>query len=234
MKNKNEEKSIEDYMKSVWSTIDSMSKETKKMKKEFEEQRKKRESDLDKYFKRREQKLEAELKKRQKTLDAELKRREIEDEKTKAELNAEIRRFNESMGYYDNTIGVIAEEYFFNSFKAGKTNFFGEHFDEIEKNVKGIKKDFKDEYDILLINGSTIGIIEVKTKAHENDIPKILNKAVTFRANFPEYINHKVYIALASLAFYPDLEHVCNKNGVAIIKQVGDNLVIFDEKLKYY
>jgi hypothetical protein len=133
-----------------------------------------------------------------------------------------------------NNQSSFAEEYFYNSFENGKQNFFGEKFDEIEKNVKGIKKDFKDEYDILLINGKSVGIIEVKYKAHENNIPSILKKAETFRVNFPEYKNHQVYLGLASMAFYPELEQECTKQGIAIIKQVGDTVVINDAHLKRF
>ena len=116
----------------------------------------------------------------------------------------------------------------------GKQNFFGEKFDEIEKNVKGIKKGFKDEYDILLINGKTIGIVEVKFKAHENDVPKVLRKAETFRINFPEYANHQVYLGLATMVFYPELEQECINQGIAVIKQVGDTVVINDAHLKVF
>ena len=176
----------------------------------------------------------AEAKERQDQWDAELKKRDAEAKKRKAEFDEEIRKINESMGHYSNNIGVIAEQYFFNSFKKGKTNFFGEKFDDIEKNVRGIKKDFKDEYDILLINGRTIGIVEVKTKAHENDIPKILKKAKTFRANFPEYENHKVYLGLATMSFYPELEDLCAQHGLAIIQNVGETLIFNYEHLKEY
>ena len=122
----------------------------------------------------------------------------------------------------------------FNSFEKGKTDFFGEKFDEIEKNFKGYKKGFRDEYDIVLINGQSIGIVEVKYKADIDVIPQVLKKANTFRLNFSDYANHKIYLALASLSFNKELENVCKENGIAIVKQVGDTVVIYDEHLKVY
>ena len=86
----------------------------------------------------------------------------------------------------------------------------------------------------MLINGKYIGIIEVKFKAHENDLPKVLKKAETFRENFPKYQNHKIYLGLATMAFYTKLEEECIKQGIAIIKQVGDTVVINDEHLKVF
>ena len=151
-----------------------------------------------------------------------------------AEYNRRMKRLDRDMGSFTNNIGAFAEEYFFNSFENGKQNFFGEKFNDIEKNVKGFEKGYKDEYDILLINGKSIGIVEVKFKAHKNDIPDIIKKAKTFRANFPNYVHHQVYLGLATMAFYPDLEQACIKKGIAVIKQVGDTVVINDAHLKVY
>ena len=153
-------------------------------------------------------------------------------EETDRQMKATDKKINKIIGDWGNNFGDIAEEYFFNSFERGKQNFFGEHFDKIVPNAKGIN--FEDEYDILLINGKAIGIIEVKFKANINDMPKILKKAETFRINFPEYKNHKIYIGLATLAFYQELEKECIENGIAIIKQVGDTIVINDEHLKAF
>jgi len=142
------------------------------------------------------------------------------------------KKISKILGEWSNNFGQITEEYFFNSFEKGQKNFFGERFDDIKKNLKGAETD--DEYDILLINGESLGIIEVKFKAHKNDIEVVLKKAETFRINFPKYSNHKIYLGLASMSFYPELELACKENGIAVIKQVGDTVVIIDEGLKAY
>jgi hypothetical protein len=144
----------------------------------------------------------------------------------------QVEKVTGTLGSWANYQGSFAEEYFFNSFERGKQNFFGEKFDRVTKNLKGTETD--DEYDLLLINGKSIGIVEVKYKAHETDIPKVLRKAETFRVNFPKYDQHQVYIGLASLAFYPELEKKCINQGIAIIKQVGDSVVINDKHLKVF
>jgi len=166
--------------------------------------------------------------------DRELKESRAEFDRRSADFDRRMKKLEELTGSYANNNGAFAEEYFFNSFEKGQQNFFGEKFDDIDKKVKGIKKGFKDEYDILLINGQSIGIVEIKYKAHENDVPKVLNKAHTFKVNFPEYENHKVFLGLASMAFYPKLEEECKANGIAIVKQIGENVVIYDEHLKAF
>ena len=148
------------------------------------------------------------------------------------ETDRKIDKMRETLGSWAKNQGDFAEEYFFNAFERGKTIFFGEKFDWIRKNKGGLEVD--DEYDIVLVNGQSVGIVETKYKAHKNDLPKILNKAATFRINFPNYVNHKIYLGLASMSFYPELEQECNEQGIAVIKQVGETVVINDEHIKAY
>ena len=161
-----------------------------------------------------------------------------ETDRQMKEFNADYHRRMKSMehilGAWSNHQGSFAEAHFFDSFEAGKRNFFGERFDEILRNVKGINKGFFDEYDILLINGKSVAIVEVKYKAHQNDIPQVIRKAETFRVNFPEYTRHRVYLGLATLAFYPELEQECINQGIAVVKQVGNTVVINEANLKVF
>ena len=149
-----------------------------------------------------------------------------------AKTDQQIEKVSKQMGGMSTNNGLIAEEYFFNSFEQGQRDFFGERFDEIKKNLKGIETD--DEYDIVMLNGHSTAIVEVKLKAHENDLTKILTKADSFRRNFPKSKKQKIYIGLASMAFYKELEDECKKLGIAIIKQKGDKIVIIDDNLKAF
>ena len=146
----------------------------------------------------------------------------------------QMKDLQQTVGGWSNSHGSFAEEYFYSSFENGKQNFFGEKFDEIEKNVKGIEKGFKDEYDILLINGKSLGIVEVKFKVREKDIPKVVRKAETIRINFPKFNNHQVYLGLATMVFDPEIEQECIHQGIAVIKQVGDSVVVNDAHLKVF
>jgi len=152
--------------------------------------------------------------------------------KSRADFDRRMKKLSEQVGGVANNQGAFAEEYFFNSFERGQTNFFNEKFDKIKQNMKGDETD--DEFDIVMLNGQTLGIVEVKFKAHQKDIPKVIKKAETFRENFPKYKNHKIYLGLASMAFYPKLEHECLDKGIAIVKQVGDTVVVNDAHLRAY
>ena len=145
-----------------------------------------------------------------------------------------MKKFEEITGGMSNSQGMFAEEYFFNSFENGEQDFFGEKFDSIERNVKRLKPVIKDEYDIVMLNCSSVAIVETKFRAHENDLPKIIQKAETFKINFPEFSNHRIYLGLASMSFYTELENECIGAGIAIIKQVGEKIIINDKHLKVF
>jgi len=150
------------------------------------------------------------------------------------ETDRQMKELQKTVGGVTNNQGSFAEEYFFNSFENGKKNFFGEKFDEVVKNLSSFWQGLKDEYDIVLYNHASVAIIEVKYKAHLNDIPTVLKKAETFRILFPHYKDFKIYLGLASMSFYPELEQECTEQGIAVIKQVGDTVVINDTKLKVF
>ena len=167
-----------------------------------------------------------------------LKEEAVEFDRKRKEENAayekRMKRMDEEMGRWSNNQGCFAEEYFYNSFDYGRQNFFGEEFDVIKKNLNVFTPKLEDEYDIVLYNDDAIAIVEVKFKAHVNDIDTVLKKAETFKILYPYYKDYKIYLGLASLSFYPELEQECISEGIAIIKQVGDSVVINDEHLKVF
>ena len=163
-----------------------------------------------------------------------LDRMNAEAEKRNAEAEKRMKKLEKLVGSISYNNGSFAEEYFFNAFENGEQNFFGEKFDDIEKNLKHKTKKVKYEYDIVLYNSVSVAIIEVKYKAHENDIPHVINQAKTFRETYPDYRDYKIYLGLASMSFYPELEQECSRNGIAIIKQVGETVVINDTNLKVF
>ena len=220
--------------------IDKINAEAAERKVEYEKQAAERKAEIDKIMaetekiKAKTERIKTETAEKEEEYKKQEAERKAEAERDFIEIREAIKKNSKLLGNISENNGMIAEEYFFNSFERGQTNFFGETFDDIEKNAKGWKKGFKDEYDILMTNGSAVGIIEVKHKAHKNDLPDVFKKAETFRGNFPEYQNHRIYLGLASMAFYPELEKACKESGIAIIKQKGENIVINDKHLKVY
>ena len=190
--------------------------------------------ETDKQLKESSVKFDRELKESSDKFEREMKEYRANFEREKKEYDRRMKKMDDQLGAWANNHGAFAEEYFFNSFDSGRQNFFGEQFDRIEKNPKPLDYIIKDDYDIVMINGKSVAIIEVKFKAHENDIPKVIHKAKTFRVNYPRYAHHKIYLGLASMAFYPDVEQECINQGIALVKQVGDTVVIHDRHLRVF
>ena len=131
--------------------------------------------------------------------------------------------------------GEMAESYFVNSFTKSM-QFAGQKYDEISPNLsKKIKRlNLQGEYDLVLYNCSSVVIIEIKYKANTNDIEGLLKKAPIFKQLYPQYANFDMYLGLASLHFNKNVENESIQQGVAVIKQVGENVVIYDKNLKVF
>ena len=154
---------------------------------------------------------------------------------SQAETDKIVKQNAKQLGGIGNNLGAETTEFFYNSFKYGNKEIFGEKFDDVftEEKRKTIKG-YEDEYDILLFNGQAVCIIEVKTKADTSDVLDMGRKKITFRKNFPEHNAKRLYLAMASKKFHPLTEKACKENGIAMIKQVGNTVAIYDENLKTF
>ena len=201
---------------------------------EFEKKIKKSRRDFDKQLKASREDFDKQLKASREDFEKKFKESREDYDRRSADLNKQLKELSEQVGGWGNSHGLFAEEYFINSFKNGAQTFFGEQFDDYENNLKGIEPGFKDEYDFVFFNCQSIGIVEVKFKARDKDVDKVIKKAKTFRINYPKYHNHRFYLGLAALTFEDHVEQNCIDQGIALIKQVGDTVVINDEHLKVY
>ena len=196
-------------------------REMKKTREDLEQERKKSNEDFERERKKVDEKFEQERKK----ANEDFYRRS-------ADFDRRMKKLSEQIGGLSNNHGSFAEEYFFNSFENGKKTFFGEKFDLCKKNVPGFS--YEDEYDIVLLNGQSVGIVEIKYKAHDKDIANVIRKVNSFKINYPGYSNHRFYLGLASLIFAGEVEGACINSGIAVIKQVGETVVINDGHLKVF
>jgi len=229
---------IENTQPETFESIRATLREVAQLQKEscadFDRERKKSRADFDKEMKESRIKFDKEMKESRADFDRRMKEYEEKREKSNAEFDERMKKIQKTVGGMANSQGEFAEEYFFNSLDKGKQNFFGEKFDKIKKKLTNFWQGIEAEYDIVLFNHASVALIEVKYKAHIDDIPDVLKKAKTFRILFPHYKDFKIYLGVASMSFYPELEQECIKQGIAIIKQVGDTVVINDEYLKVF
>ena len=103
-------------------------------------------------------------------------RTDAQQARTDAQLvrtDAKLDRLAEMYGGVGNNQGKVAEEFYYNSLKHNPV-LNGIHFDLIEKNVTRHVANVEEEYDLLLINGEDIFIVEVKYRVHPNDIERLV------------------------------------------------------------
>jgi len=159
-----------------------------------------------------------------------------EESKRETEEIKRIQKENSRMiGGMSNSNGEVAESYFINSFEK-KPYFAGQDYEHFSSNLRKKSKrlNLQGEYDLVMYNCTSIAIIEIKYKAEADDVAPLLRKAQTFKQLFPEYTNYDLYLGLAGLHVDANAEKEAKEQGIAIIKQVGDAMVIYDADLRVF
>jgi hypothetical protein len=134
----------------------------------------------------------------------------------------------------DDNIGHHAEQFFQDVLKETLT-FGGEKYDEMYPNAGYKLGNDGVEFDILLVNGKNVALIEVKNRIHPNFVEKLaVEKTAKFRKFFPLYKNHQVYLGIAGFSFSKSVQEKAKKYGVGIIRQIGKTIEIEADHLKAY
>ena len=142
-----------------------------------------------------------------------------------------IENTNKQIGGISKSNGEFCEEYFINSFKENPT-FMGEKYDRVVDYLKPEPVVINDEYDLVLRNGSTVVLIEMKYKANIDDVGRMFSKLHSYRANYPMFKDYKVYLALASFRFPAKVRKRADEKGIVLIEQRGDKIEVISEKVK--
>lgn len=177
------------------------------------------------------------LQKSQAKTDAQLAKTDAQLAKTDAQLaktDAQLARTEKQLSNIGINLGHTAEEFFFYALKDNKK--LGKvQFDDIEHNVKAKNRKIEDEFDIVLYNGDSIGLVEVKHKVHPNDIEKLKTKKIeNFKLLFPYYANCKFYLGIGGVSFPEETARLALKNGIAVLRQKGALFEMDDASLLVY
>lgn len=139
--------------------------------------------------------------------------------RTLAELDAYVEKAMERMGGIGNNLGDVAEEYFYSSLRR-RRSLNGIKYDGVARNLTGFVDD--KEWDLVLKNGDSVAVLEVKHKPHPNDIINFATKKLPyFRQSLPEFANYKVYGGIAGMAFPASLKQQVEDLGLIALTQDG-------------
>ena len=157
---------------------------------------------------------------------------QIKTEQSIAKLEKAFDKSNKKWEGFMGNSAQITEEYFYRSLDKNKT--LGKlKFDEINRNIK--KTDESVEFDIILINGNSIGIIEVKNKAHPKDIRPLIEKKIKhFKLDYPEYEEYKYYFGIATVITNKTMIKEAKNEGIFLLTQNGEHLEIVNEEVNTF
>jgi hypothetical protein len=143
----------------------------------------------------------------------------IASTKTDEKLN----RLSELYGGVSSNQGSAAEEFFFNSLTANP-EVGGIKFDRVTPNVMPATKTKQGEFDIVMVNGNSVAVIEVKYKVHPSDIEKATKNLKRYREFYPEHKNYKLYGGIAGFSIPADAVKAAKEQGLFVLKRVGEVL----------
>jgi ribosomal protein L31 len=166
--------------------------------------------------------------------EQEAKQRSLEADRRLEKLEKKFDRLGIQVGGIDDNQGHHAEQFFQDVFR--KKLEFGEvKYDEMVPNLAYKGKKDEIEFDIALVNGESVALIEVKNRIHP-DFVKILaeERVEKFREFFHEFDNYDVYLGIAGFSFSDEVLDRASSYGIGIIKQVGEGVEIKANNLKAY
>jgi hypothetical protein len=165
--------------------------------------------------------------------NAEADKRNAEAAKRNAEADKRLKKLEKDIFGIGRNNGYYAEEFFQHVFSK-KREFAGIKFDGMIPNLKYEGKE-SCEFDIVLVNGDCIAIIEAKYRVNPDFVEELVTKKLAqFRKYFPTYKNHAVYFGIAGLSFNKEVIKSAKERGVAIVRQDGQRVVVDSLPTKTY
>jgi hypothetical protein len=150
------------------------------------------------------------------------------------ELRESLKEIGVQIGGISSNIGHHAEQFFQDVFKK-RLEFGRVKYDEMIPNLTYKDKGVEIEFDVVLLNGNSIALIEVKNRIHPSFVKSLAEERIEkFREFFPRYSNYRAYLGIAGFSFSDEVLDQASRYGVGIIKQVGEGVEIEANNLKAY
>jgi hypothetical protein len=144
-------------------------------------------------------------------------------EKAQEKTDKQIQALSRNIDGVNKSIGLEAEEFFYSSLKKnpsiGNINFDYVYQNDI-RNLKGETQ----EIDILLENGSSIGIVEVKNRVSQKSIDQLDKIMDRFDYFHPLHKDYKIIGAIAGKIFPKHLQEQTLSKGYSVIMQQGEHI----------
>jgi hypothetical protein len=136
-------------------------------------------------------------------------------------LMATVASVGKQLGGMGRSQGAVAEEFFYNSLRANPV-LEGVTYQRVMPHVQISVKKKQAEFDIVMLNGKSVAVIEVKYKVHENDIAQVEKSLKAYRAFYPEHKNFDLYGGIAGFNITPEVAQAAKAKGLFVLKRKGD------------
>ena len=222
-------------------TIEEIQKSILLLQEQTEAIKKKGEEELNALKKKREEELntlkkegEARHQKHLDEMDAIKKETEAIKKETEAIKKAHetsSKKLESTMNNLGFNIGMGVEEMFLNGLKDNPT-LNGIHFENVIDNVKIINDKGNDstEIDILMLNGTSVGLIETKHRFNKEDLQKFIEKQFPM---FKKYggiaLRENIYLYIAGLSFDKEVILDAKKAGVGVLHLKNEIILVEGE-----
>jgi hypothetical protein len=148
-------------------------------------------------------------------------------------LDAKLDRLAAMYGGVADNQGSAAEEFFFNSLSESK-QIGAIHFDEVLPKVYGGKIGAQQEYDLVLLNGDSAAIVEVKYKVHPSSLEQVEKQLALFKLHFPEYSRMSLYGGVAGFSVPDDVVDEAHKRGMFVLKRQGETFAVDAQQMRAF
>jgi hypothetical protein len=148
---------------------------------------------------------------------------------------ASIKAVHQEMGGISNSQGEVAEAYFFNSLTANPV--VGDvQYERVYGNRRVVSRSLGKvfEYDMLLVNGKSIAVIETKYKASKQALTQLTRAVENVREAMPEYKDHAVYGGIASLSISEALIKEAHEKGFFVLQRKGDVFAVDAQAMRAF
>jgi hypothetical protein len=154
-------------------------------------------------------------------------------EAQRAHSDAKFDRLSAMYGGVSDNQGSAAEEFFFNSLSQSK-QIGNIHFDEVQPKVYGGKIGAQQEYDLVLLNGDSAAIVEVKYKVHPSSLEQLQKQLSLFKVHFPEHKHMKLYGGVAGFSVPDEVTSEAHAKGYFVLKRQGETFAVDADQMKAF
>ena len=154
-----------------------------------------------------------------------------ETEAIKKAHETSSKKLESTMNNLGFNIGMGVEEMFLNGLKDNPT-LNGIHFENVIDNVKIINEKGCDatEIDILMLNGTSVGLIETKHRFNKEDLQKFIEKQFPiFKKYGGNTLRENIYLYIAGLSFDKEVILDAKKAGVGVLHLKNDIILVEGE-----